>query len=200
MTDDARQGFVDMTQALRSPGSTLKPLVYALAFDQGLAHPETLIEDRPDRFRRLCPQNFDRQFRGTIRVREALQLSLNIPVVALTEAWGPARLMAALRRAGRGRAAGQAAQPGLAVALGGVGVTLEHLVQLYAALAGAAWPCRCAPRATASGRGARWCRRGGLAGGRHPGGPCRRPPGARPTGWPTRPAPAMATAMPGRWA
>mgnify|MGYP001493783563 FL=1 len=97
---DRRAGFIDMTQALRSPGSTLKPLIYGLAFDQGLAHPETLIEDRPTDFNGYRPQNFDRQYRGTIRVREALQQSLNIPVVALTEALGPARLMTALDKAG----------------------------------------------------------------------------------------------------
>lgn len=133
--NDARQGFVDMTQAVRSPGSTLKPLVYALAFDQGLVHPETLIEDRPMAFGRYAPQNFDRQFRGTVRVREALQLSLNIPVVALTEALGPERLMQGLRRAGARAVLPGSGAPGLAVALGGVGVNLEHLAGVYAALA-----------------------------------------------------------------
>lgn len=132
-TADARQGFVDMTVALRSPGSLLKPLVYGLAFDEGLAHPETLIEDRPTRFGTYAPQNFDRQFRGTIRVREALQLSLNIPVVSLTEALGPARLLAALDRA-RVRHALPAGQPGLAIALGGIGVSLTDMVQLYASI------------------------------------------------------------------
>ena len=131
---DARQGFIDMTRAIRSPGSTLKPLVYGLAFDEGLAHPETLMEDRPTVFGGYAPQNFDRMFRGTIRVREALQQSLNIPVVALTDALGPAKLLATLRRAGvDARVPG--GQPGLAIALGGLGVTLEDMVQLYAAIA-----------------------------------------------------------------
>lgn len=131
---DQRAGFVDMTQALRSPGSTLKPLVYGLAFDDGLAHPETMIEDRPTDFNGYRPQNFDRQYRGTIRLREALQLSLNIPVVALTEAMGPARLLNALDKAGVAYRL-PPGQPGLAVALGGIGVTLQDMVQLYAALA-----------------------------------------------------------------
>ncbi len=131
---DQRAGFVDMTQALRSPGSTLKPLVYGLAFDDGLAHPETLIEDRPTDFSGYRPQNFDRQYRGTIRLREALQLSLNIPVVALTEAMGPARLLNALDKAGVAYRL-PPGQPGLAIALGGIGVTLQDMVQLYAALA-----------------------------------------------------------------
>lgn len=131
---DQRQGFVDMTTALRSPGSTLKPLVYGLAFDEGLAHPETLLEDRPTLFGTYAPQNFDRITRGTIRAREALQLSLNIPVVALTEALGPDRLLSAMRRAGM-QVVVPGNQPGLAVALGGVGVTLQDMVQMYAAIA-----------------------------------------------------------------
>jgi penicillin-binding protein 1C len=140
---DARQGFVDMTQALRSPGSTLKPLVYALAFDEGLAHPETMIEDRPTRFGSYAPQNFDRQYRGTVRVREALQLSLNIPVVELTDAMGPARLLVAMDRAGMGYRL-PPGEAGLAISLGGIGVSLQDMVQLYAALArgGVALPLR----------------------------------------------------------
>ena len=137
LTEDARQGYVDMTTAMRSPGSTLKPLVYALAFDRGLAHPETLIDDRPIAFGRYAPQNFDGLFRGEIRAAEALRLSLNIPVVRLTEALGPANLMAGLSRAGVSTALPGNSQPGLAVALGGVGVSLEGVVQLYAGLANA---------------------------------------------------------------
>ncbi|AUQ57020.1 penicillin-binding protein 1C [Phaeobacter inhibens] len=132
--DDLRQGFVDMTRAPRSPGSTLKPLVYGLAFDQGLAHPETLIHDGPIDIDGYAPQNFDGRFRGDLRIRRALQLSLNTPVIQLTQALGPARLMSALRRGGaRPRLPG--GKPGLAVALGGVGVSLRDLVQVYAGLA-----------------------------------------------------------------
>ncbi|MEL7206223.1 MAG: penicillin-binding transpeptidase domain-containing protein, partial [Pseudomonadota bacterium] len=128
---DARQGFVDMTRALRSPGSTLKPLVYALAFDRGLAHPQTLIRDRPVSFDGYAPQNFDGAFRGEVTVEDALRQSLNIPVVLLTDEIGPAHLMAALRKTGA-RTALPGGQPGLAVALGGVGMSLTDLVQLYA--------------------------------------------------------------------
>jgi len=131
---DQRQGFVDMTRALRSPGSTLKPLVYALAFDEGLAHPETMIDDKPMSFGAYAPQNFDRMYRGTIRLREALQLSLNVPVVQLTEALGPARLILGMEKAGM-KPVFPGDQPGLAIALGGVGVTLEDMVQLYATIA-----------------------------------------------------------------
>ncbi|MBV7408281.1 penicillin-binding protein 1C [Maritimibacter sp. DP1N21-5] len=129
-----RAGYVDMTTAHRSPGSTLKPLIYAMAFDDGLAHPETLIEDSPVRFGSYAPENFDGQYRGEVTVAEALRLSLNIPVVALTSEVGPARLFTALRQAGTDpRLPGGA--PGLAIALGGIGVTPEGLTALYATLA-----------------------------------------------------------------
>jgi penicillin-binding protein 1C len=131
---DARAGFVDMTAALRSPGSTLKPVIYGLAFDQGLAHPETMMLDQPMRFGAYAPQNFDRQFHGTVRVRDALQLSLNLPVVQLLDAMGPARLLAALDKAAV-RAVVPGDQPGLAIGLGGIGISLTDLVQLYATLA-----------------------------------------------------------------
>ena len=132
---ETQAGFVDMTRALRSPGSTLKPLVYAMAFDEGLAHPQTMIDDRPMRFGTYAPENFDGQYRGPVTVEQALQLSLNIPVVALTAELGPTRLVAALRRAGVAPVLPGGAAPGLAVALGGVGVTAEDLTALYAGLA-----------------------------------------------------------------
>lgn len=127
-------GFVDMTRAIRSPGSTLKPFIYALAFDQGLGHPDTLIDDLPVAFGRYAPQNFDGQFRGQLSLREALQLSLNIPPVLLLQELGPSRLLATLRQGG---AAPQlpGGAPGLAIALGGMGMTLTDLVQLYGGLA-----------------------------------------------------------------
>ena len=131
---DQRAGFVDMTTALRSPGSALKPLIYGLAFDQGLAHPETMMEDRAQRFGTYAPQNFDRQFRGTVRVRDALQLSLNLPVVQLLDAMGPPRLLAAFDKAAI-RAVVPGGQPGLAIGLGGIGISLTDMVQLYAAIA-----------------------------------------------------------------
>jgi penicillin-binding protein 1C len=146
-----RQGFLDMTTALRSPGSTLKPLVYALAFDEGLAHPETLIDDRPTAFGTYAPTNFDGAFRGTIRVREALEQSLNVPVVALTEALGPERLMAGMRRAGARPALPGGGRPGLAVALGGVGLSLGDLVAIYAALARGGEGVALSPLAEAAG-------------------------------------------------
>ncbi|NDV02582.1 penicillin-binding protein 1C [Pseudoroseicyclus tamaricis] len=132
---DSREGFLDMTRAPRSPGSTLKPLIYGLAFDRGLAHPETILSDRPMDFAGYRPQNFDGLFRGDIRAREALQLSLNLPAVALLDAMGPQHLYSALLRAGASPQLPDAQAPGLAIALGGLGLSLTDLTAVYAALA-----------------------------------------------------------------
>jgi penicillin-binding protein 1C len=133
--DARRDGFVDMTRAIRSPGSTLKPLIYGLAFELGLAHPETLIEDKPVDFTGYAPGNFDREFHGTVSARRALQLSLNVPAIQLLEAVGPARLVARMRRAGATPMLPGISPPGLAVGLGGVGVTLTDLVAIHAGIA-----------------------------------------------------------------
>jgi penicillin-binding protein 1C len=138
-----RDGFVDMTRAPRSPGSTLKPLIYGLAFELGLAHPESLIDDRPSAFGGYVPENFDRGFQGTVTVRSALQQSLNVPAVTLLERVGPARLLARLRRAGAVPQLPAAAGPaGLAIGLGGLGLTLTDLVTVYAAIANGGEPVR----------------------------------------------------------
>ncbi len=133
--DETRLGAVDMTQAVRSPGSTLKPLVYGLAFEAGLAHPETLIEDRPERFGTYLPKNFDDDFRGTVTIREALADSLNIPAVKVLAAVGPSRLAGRLRRIDAHPVFPARSEPTLAMALGGVGLTLTDLARLYTALA-----------------------------------------------------------------
>lgn len=133
--EDERAGHVDMTTALRSPGSTLKPFIYGLAFEGGIAHPETLLEDRPTAFGNYSPKNFDSTFQGTVTARQALQMSLNVPAVALLEAVGPARLAARLADAGAVLKLPRDAAPNLAVGLGGVGVRLVDLAALYAGLA-----------------------------------------------------------------
>ncbi|WP_244327717.1 penicillin-binding protein 1C [Roseibium sp. RKSG952] len=135
LLDENRAGHVDMTRAVRSPGSTLKPLIYGLAFEDGIAHPESLVEDRPVDFGGYKPTNFDRAYQGTVTVREALQMSLNTPAVQLLDAVGPARLMARLKRAGTAPRLSARKAPGLATALGGLGLTLEDLVSVYASLA-----------------------------------------------------------------
>src|SRR4051812_15867692 len=112
-----RAGAIDMTAALRSPGSALKPLIYALAFESGLAHPETLLDDRPSRYGAYQPDNFDLAFQGTVTARRALQQSLNLPAVELLNQLGPARLLARLKQAGIPIAMPKDAAPGLAVGL-----------------------------------------------------------------------------------
>jgi len=133
--DDRRAGQVDMTRAIRSPGSTLKPFIYGLAFEDGFVHPESLIDDRPIRFGSYAPENFDMTFQGTVPVRKALQLSLNVPAIALLDRVGASRLTSRLKQAGTSLVLPKDEAPGLAMGLGGVGVTLQDLVQLYCGLA-----------------------------------------------------------------
>jgi penicillin-binding protein 1C len=133
--DGERAGQVDLANALRSPGSALKPFIYGLAFEDGLVHPETLIDDRPVRFGAYAPQNFDDDFHGTVTVRRALQQSLNVPALEVLDAVGPQRLLARLKNAGVELVLPKDSPPGLAIGLGGAGVRLTELAALYAALA-----------------------------------------------------------------
>jgi len=133
--DAGRQGAVDMATAVRSPGSTLKPFIYGLAFEAGLAHPETLIDDRATRFGTYAPKNFDENFHGTVSIREALEQSLNIPAVRVLARVGPGKLVGRFRRAGVDARFPDKSEPTLAMALGGTGLTLEEMTQLYASLA-----------------------------------------------------------------
>jgi len=133
---DRPGGWIDMTRALRSPGSALKPMIYGFAFDDGLAAPDTQIDDIPRRFADYQPQDFDRVFRGRVTAREALIYSLNVPAVTLLDRIGAPVFEAKLQGAGvrlvRPKAAFRDA--GLALALGGEGITLRDLAVLYAAL------------------------------------------------------------------
>ena len=133
--DQRHAGQVDMTEALRSPGSTLKPFIYGLGFEDGFIHPETLIEDRPIRYGTYAPKNFDSTFQGTVTVRQALQLSLNVPAIAVLNQVGPSRLSARLAQAGAALVLPEGDTPGLAVGLGGVGIRLGDLVMLYSGIA-----------------------------------------------------------------
>ncbi|MGV8833214.1 MAG: penicillin-binding protein 1C [Devosia sp.] len=133
--DTQSDGYVDMTTAIRSPGSTLKPLIYGLAFELGLAHPQSLIEDRPTAFGGYIPVNFDGFNRGTVTIHDALTQSLNVPAVVVLDAVGPARLVSRLRRAHADPRLPTDTAPSLAVGLGGVGITLHDLVSVYAAIA-----------------------------------------------------------------
>ena len=139
---------MDLARAVRSPGSALKPFIYALAFQDLALHPETLIEDAPMVFGAYAPRNFGGGFKGTVSLRTALQQSLNIPAVALLDRIGPSRFAAALRAGGGTLVfANPEVTPSLPVALGGVGISLFDLTGLYAGLAsgGTGAPLRLTP-------------------------------------------------------
>ena len=133
---DRPGGWIDLTNRPRSPGSTLKPFIYAMAFDDGIAAPATMIGDLPKRFDAYQPENFDRSFRGDVTIAEALQHSLNVPAVLALAEVGPERFVAQLALSGAPPRVQGAAEsdPGLAVALGGAGLTARELALLYAAL------------------------------------------------------------------
>ncbi|WP_279026324.1 peptidoglycan glycosyltransferase PbpC [Gibbsiella quercinecans] len=169
--DDSRFGHVDMVAAWRSPGSTLKPLLYGLALDDGLIHAESLLQDVPRRFGDYRPGNFDTGFHGPVSASEALARSLNLPAVQLLEAYGPKRFAANLRNAGIELRLPPHAEPNLAVILGGAGARLDQLVAGFSALArqGKAAPLRFTPNQTLRDRpllspGAAWIVRRILAG------------------------------------
>ncbi len=133
--DGARKGSIDMVQAVRSPGSTLKPIIYGLGFEAGLAHPETLIEDRRVRFGNYSPENFDDRFHGAVSIREALGQSLNVPAVKMLNEVGPVKFVERLKAFNIMTELPDRAKPSLAVALGGIGMRMVDLVSMYSALA-----------------------------------------------------------------
>ncbi len=132
--DAVRLGHVDMVQAWRSPGSTLKPFLYGLALDDGLIHSESLFVDAPQAFGDYRPGNFDAVFNGPVGAAEALRLSLNVPAVDLLDHVGPSRFSARLAHAGIRLQWPRGATPNLSMILGGTGARLEDLVGAYAAL------------------------------------------------------------------
>jgi penicillin-binding protein 1C len=127
-------GQVDGTRSLRSPGSTLKPFVYALAMEQGLIHPMSILSDAPHSFSEYNPENFDREFLGPIRASDALARSRNVPAVALASELAHPTLYQFLKGAGVNLPRPESFY-GLALPLGGAEVSMQDLVRLYAALA-----------------------------------------------------------------
>jgi penicillin-binding protein 1C len=134
-TDKSRFSDVDMAQAPRSPGSALKPFLYAFALDEGLIHSESLLADVPRSFSGYEPGNFQQSFHGPVSVSEALVNSLNVPAVEVLDQLGPSRFVSMLRRGGLKLELPKNAEPNLSVILGGAGTTLESLVGAYSALA-----------------------------------------------------------------
>ncbi|MFN8358130.1 MAG: penicillin-binding protein 1C [Spirosomataceae bacterium] len=128
-------GQVDGVRAIRSPGSTLKPLLYATAFDKGLLTPKSAINDVPTNFGGYEPENFDRLFHGKITVEFALANSLNVPAVKVLKEVSTPVLVEKLKKANFQTVRKTAKNLGLSLALGGCGVTLEELTTLFSAFA-----------------------------------------------------------------
>jgi penicillin-binding protein 1C len=131
--DTMIQGQVDGTLAKRSPGSALKPFIYALALDQGLIHPNTVLKDVPHRFGHYNPENFDYDFMGPIKAKDALYLSRNIPAIFLADQLHDPSLYLLLQEAGIQKLQSEK-HYGLALALGGAELTMQELASLYAML------------------------------------------------------------------
>jgi penicillin-binding protein 1C len=133
--DRSRRGAIDMTRAIRSPGSALKPFLYGIAFDEKLVEPRTIVTDVQKSISGYAPANFAKSYHGEVTVTKALQLSLNVPAVQILEHVGPTLFVERLRTAGAGLSLpGKSRNPGLAVVLGGVGISLEDLTSLYSAI------------------------------------------------------------------
>jgi penicillin-binding protein 1C len=132
--DDAIDGQVNGTLAKRSPGSTLKPFIYALGFDQGVLHPMTVLKDAPTAFGPFSPENFDGRFVGPITAQEALVRSRNVPAVQVAARLTRPSLYDLLKQSGVADLASET-HYGLALTLGGGEVTMEELARLYAVLA-----------------------------------------------------------------
>ncbi|MDX8393636.1 MAG: penicillin-binding protein 1C [Mariprofundales bacterium] len=131
--DNQRFGHVDMIQAERSPGSTLKPFLYGMAIERGLIHSQSLLSDVPLHLGDYHPQNFSRRFHGAISVSSALQQSLNAPAVDVLARLGSERFAARLRNGGMSlHIPGK--QANLSIILGGVGTTMESLLAAFASL------------------------------------------------------------------
>jgi penicillin-binding protein 1C len=131
--DKTIAGQVNGPNAKRSPGSTLKPFVYALAMDQGLIHPLSMLRDSPHRYAGFTPENFDKQFLGPIFAQDALVLSRNVPAAELQSKLNSPSLYQWLVAAGIKGLKPQG-HYGLSLSLGGAELTMLELIQLYAAL------------------------------------------------------------------
>lgn len=128
-------GQVDGIKAVRSPGSTLKPLLYALAIEKGLITPKTVISDVPVSFGGYEPENYDGNFYGNISLEFALANSLNVPAVKILKLLEIKTMMNRLILAGFKQIKKDRNYLGLSLILGGCGTSLEELTNLYSAFA-----------------------------------------------------------------
>ncbi len=134
-SDRLHAGQCDGIQALRSPGSALKPLLYAMAIDKGLLTPKTVLSDVPVDYNGYAPENYDQNFHGAVTVEQALAQSLNVPAVKVLHDIGVQPFAAKLSALGFKSIAPDAANVGLSLALGGCGVRLEEMAHLYSCFA-----------------------------------------------------------------
>jgi penicillin-binding protein 1C len=132
--DKERFGQIDMIKALRSPGSTLKPFIYALSIDDGMIHSESLLQDVPRTTTDYRPTNFDEGFNGPVSASDALSKSLNLPAVQLIELYGPKRFTGKLAGVGLPLYS-TANEPNISYILGGASLRLDNLVSAYSAFA-----------------------------------------------------------------
>ena len=135
MSDGFHNGMVDGVKAIRSPGSTLKPFLYALAIDKGLMTPKTIITDVHVNFNGYNPENYDEKFRGNVSIEYALANSLNIPAVKTLNDVGVKYFVQKLQQAGFRQMNKDGNKLGLSSILGGCGVRLEELVALFSSFA-----------------------------------------------------------------
>jgi len=133
--EDYEAGQVDGIRAIRSPGSTLKPLIYAVAADLGLVTPKTIIADVPVHIEGYSPENYDSKYNGAVTIEDALAYSLNIPAVKILQQIGVPTLVDKLIEAEFRQVMLDRNKLGLSVALGGCGTRLEELALLYATFA-----------------------------------------------------------------
>lgn len=128
--DKSISGQINGAEIKRSPGSTLKPFIYGLALDQGLIHPGTVLKDVPRSFGSYNPENFDYDFMGPIRARDALVLSRNIPAIYLASQLANPSLHQLLEKAQVSKLRSESYY-GLALSLGGAELTMRELTSLY---------------------------------------------------------------------
>lgn len=130
--DKERFGQIDMIRVLRSPGSTLKPFMYAMAIDEGMIHSASLLQDVPRITSDYRPTNFDEDFYGPVSATDALTNSLNLPAVQLIELYGPKRFASKLASVGLPlESVGKT--PNISYILGGASLKMENLVSAYSA-------------------------------------------------------------------
>ncbi len=132
---ESHSGAIDGVRAPRSPGSTLKPFVYGLALERGLITPKKILFDIPRNYGGYEPQNYSKDFRGTVSAHEALIESLNVVAVRLSEQMGVDALHGFLLRGGVSTLHQSAGYYGLPLVLGGAELRLLELTNLYATLA-----------------------------------------------------------------